>query len=154
MAIKAVLKDSGTGKAYVSFKTAFGRLFGVTTYQKEKSVFKSVIWAAAVSETVLVSALGDGSIEVTDILVSAEKKNGGSLLVHFDDGTNEVTLLKASVDDSAYNIAAHFQGKLQGWQGANLYYTVVGTYTGSITIVYIHHNKENSMTYGDWDAGR
>ena len=154
MAMKTNLVDSATGYFYESFKTAFGRLFGVTTYQKEKSVFKTVIWAAAVSETVLVSALGDGSIEITDILVSAEKKNGGSLVIHFDDGTNEATLLKASVDDSAYNIASNFQGKVQGWRGANLYYTVVGTYTGSITIVYIHHNKENSMTHGEWDARR
>ena len=154
MAIKAVLKDSGTGKAYVSFKTAFGRLFGVTTYQKEKSVHNCVTWVAAVLETALVSVIGDGSIEITDIIVSGEKKNGGSITIHWDDGTNESSFIVVSVHDSAYNMSSNFQGKVQGWRSASLYYTIVGTFVGSITVVYIHHNKENSMTYGDWDAKR
>jgi len=141
------LRDAVDKAAATFFKTSFGRILGVSTYQREKSLWQSVSWTDAVAETVLVSPDGDGSIEICDILVTAEKKQGGSIKIHFDDGTNEKDVIKSTVNDGTLNVAANFQGKAQGWQGAVLYYTIVGTYTGSILITFVKHNKAQSKTY-------
>lgn len=145
------LIDSATGKAIESFKTAFGRMLGISTYQKEKSLWQSVSWDAAVEETALVSPIGDGSIEICDIQITAEKKSGGSITIHFDDspdpGGNTKDVVKSTVADGVLNIASNFIGKVQGWQGAVLYYTVVGTFIGSILITFVKHDKAHSKTY-------
>jgi len=145
--LKVNLIDSATNKILESFLTSFGRILGVSTYQKEKSVWNNVNWAAAVAETALASPIGDGSVELCDIVVTGEKKAGGSITLHFDDGTNEKNVLRISVDDSAAYLAVDLTGKVQGWQGAPLYYTVVGTFTGSLLITFVRHNKEQSKTY-------
>jgi len=141
------LRDVVDKVAAKFFRTSFGRILGVSTYQKERSLWQSVSWTAAVAETALVSPEGDGSIEICDILITAEKKAGGTLTIHFDDGTNEKDVVKSTVADGTLNVSANFQGKVQGWQSAVLYYTVVGTYTGSILITFVKHNKKNSMTF-------
>lgn len=146
---KLILVDALTKKAAVFFNTAFGMVMGVTTYQKQHGLWQSVSWTAAVGETALVSPDGDGSVEICDIFITAEKKQGGTLRLHFDDGTNEKEVVKSEVDDGVINVATNFTGKVQGWQGATLYYTIVGTYSGSILVTFVKHNKKNSMTYNE-----
>ena len=141
------LKDAVTNRAAEFFHTSFGVILGVTTPQKEESIWNNVSWTAAVSESVLASPNGEGSIEICDLIITGEKKAGGSITIHFDDGTNEKNVVKASVDDSSLNLAMSLTGKVQGWIGAKLYYTIVGTFVGSITISYIKHNKKASDTY-------
>ena len=104
------------------------------------------------AETAIASPVGDGSIEICDILITAEKKNGGTLQLHFDDGTNEKIIVKSEVDDGVINVASNFVGRVQGWQSAILYYTIVGTYSGSILVTYIKRCKEDSITYADMVA--
>lgn len=143
------LRDAVDKVAALFFRTSFGRVLAVSTYQKEKSLWQAVSWTAAVEETALVSPDGDGSIEICDILITAEKKAGGSILIHFDDGTNEKDIVKSTVADGVLNIATNFAGKVQGWQSAILYYTIVGTFTGSILITFVKHNKAQSKTYSE-----
>lgn len=140
------LAEAG-GKILKSFQTSFGRLLGTTTYQKERSLWQSVGWVDAQSEKALVSPDGEGSIEICDIFITAEKKQNGTLTLHFDDGTNEKTVVASEVDDGVINVAANFAGKIQGWQGAILYYTIVGTYSGSMLITFVKHDKDHSKTY-------
>jgi len=147
MAVPVSLRDAVDKVAAKFFKTSFGRILGVSTYQKEQSMWQSVTWAAAVTETALVRPDGDGSIEICDIFITAEKKAGGTIKIHFDDGTNEKTVVNTTVVDGTVNIATNFAGKVQGWRSAILYYTVVGTYTGSILVTFVKHNKEQSKTY-------
>jgi len=47
------------------------------------------------------------------------------------------------------NVAASFVGKVQGWEGASLYYTIVGTYSGSILITYVKRNHADSISYDE-----
>lgn len=146
------LRDAVDKVAAKFFETSFGRVLGISTYQKERSCWQSVSWTDAVAETALVSPKGDGSIEICDILITAEKKAGGSIKVHFDDGTNEKDVVKSTVADGTVNVASNFAGKVQGWRSAILYYTIVGTYTGSILVTFVKHNKANSRTYEDMAA--
>ena len=150
--IKSSLIDSGSSEIFQSFKTAFGRLFGVTTPQKVFGRWNSITWTDAIAETALVSPEADGSIEICDIFVTAEKKNGGAIRVHFDDGTNEKDLFSSEVDDGVINVSSNFIGSVRGWRSASLYYTITGTYSGSLMVTYIRHNKENSETYAEMAA--
>ncbi len=143
------LRDAVDKVAAKFFPTSFGRMLSITTYQKEKSLWNSVSWAAAVDETALASPDGDGSIEISDMVIAAEKKAGGTITIHFDDGTNEKNLVVTEVDDGIVNLPMHFAGKLQGWQSASLYYTIIGTFTGSIIVTFVKHNKANSKSYTD-----
>ncbi len=150
--IPVSLRDAVDKAAAKFFPTSFGRILAVIPPQKVHSKWDSVSWAAAVSETVLVSPDGDGSIEICDLMITAEKKNGGSIAIRFADGVvgafvNTKDVVKTTVNDGTVNIAASFQGKVQGWQSAKLYYTIVGAYVGSILITYVKHNKKNSLTY-------
>lgn len=150
------LRDAVDKVAAKFFKTAFGRMLGTTTYQKERSVFKSVSWSAEqVAETALAAPDADGSIEITDLIVLTDKVNLGTVVLHFDDGTNEEVIVNTSLSDLPIRMNAHFVGKIQGWQGASLYYTIAGANsTGAITVVYIKHNKANSLPYAEWSARR
>lgn len=150
------LRDAVDKVAAKFFKTAFGRMLGTTTYQKEHSVFQAVNWTnAQVSEAALCSPDADGSLEITDLIVLTDKVNLGTVVLHFDDGTNEEVIVNASLSDLPIRMDAHFVGKIQGWQGAALYYTVAGANsTGAITVIYVKHNKANSLPYTEWNARR
>lgn len=150
--IPVSIRDAVDKVAAKFFKTSFGRVLGTTTYQKEEGLWQSVSWTTAKTERALVSPEGDGSIEISDILITAEKKPGGSITIRFADGVvgafvNTKDVVKSTVADGVLNVAANFTGKVQGWQSAILYYTVVGTFTGSILITFAKHNKAHSKTY-------
>lgn len=152
--IRLALVDAATKIAGTFFKTAFGMMLGITTYQKEHGLWQEVSWAATVSETALVSPDGDGSIEISDILITAEKKPGGSITIRFADGVvgalvNTKDVVNTTVADGVVNVASNFNGRVQGWQGATLYYAIAGTYKGSVLITFVKHNKKNSMTYNE-----
>ena len=136
-------------KVFTQFKDSWGYTLAVLNYRQVHGLWQSVSWAAAVGETALVSPDGDGSIEISDILITAEKKAGGTIKIHFDDGTNEKDVVNTTVADGVVNVASNFAGKVQGWQGAILYYTIVGTYKGSILITFVKHNKENSIAHNE-----
>ena len=152
--ISFALVDAATKIVARFFNTAFGMMVCTTTYQKHYGLWQEVSWVAAVSETALVSSDGDGSIEISDILITAEKKAGGSITIRFADGVvgafvNTKDVVNTTVADGVVNVASNFGGKVQGWQAATLYYTIVGTYKGSILITFVKHNKKNSMTYNE-----
>ena len=146
---KFPLADAG-GRVLESFLTSFGKILGITTYQKEKSLWTSISWVDAKAKTVLVDSNGDGSIEICDLLITADKKAGGSVTLHFEDASaNTMDVVDTTVADGAVNSASNFVGKVQGWQGASLYYTIVATYAGSILITFVRHDKDDSKTYAE-----
>ena len=128
----------------------------VTTPQKAHGVFKSASWTGVQAATILVEPDGDGSIELTDLVISSPRKNTGTILVQFiDDNANVEVILETSVTGDPVNLAIPFSGRFQGWSGARIEYTI-GTASdgGSILVGYIKHRKEGSMKYGDWNARR
>lgn len=140
------------GRPLHTFGQEFGgevrQILAVINPQQALGLWQSVSWAAAVAKTPLISPDGDGSIEITDVLIAAEKKAGGSIKIHFEDSaTNTKDVINTTVADGVVNVASNFVGKVQGWQGAILYYTIVGTYKGSVLITFSKHDAANSKTY-------
>ena len=62
---------------------------------------------------------------------------------------NTKDVVNTTVADGVVNVASNFNGRVQGWQGATLYYAIAGTYKGSVLITFVKHNKKNSMTYNE-----
>ena len=150
MATPVVLYDS-KGKP---LHTDDGTL-AITTEQKVHSNFVSIPLATvAASPYRLVTPIGGGTIEITDMLVTAEEKATGSIIVQFSDGTNTAILLTGYVATRTLNLFLPFVGKVQGWKAAYLEASLAGdNYAATVTVVYIKHIKKGP-TYAKWNSMR
>ena len=128
----------------------------VTTPQKAHGVFKEVSWTGVQAATILVQPVSDGSIELTDFVITSPRKNTGTILVQFiDNSSNVAEIINTSITNDAINLALPIAGRFQGWQGARIEFTIGNASDGgSITIGYVKHTKEGSQTYSDWNALR
>lgn len=53
----------------------------------------------------------DGSLYLSDLIVSTEKQNSGAVEVRFTDGTNTATIYKAFANDAPTSMAISFSGR-------------------------------------------
>ena len=156
--IKAVLTHSATGKELHSEEYyqegEEGRVLLVQTIPKHYGFFKT--YAYTVQATVeQVSAKGDGSIELTDMIVTFEKKNLGVVTINFHDGTNTAQLFRAPLTDSNVNLSCNFVGRWKGWAAAHIDVIISGADAiGTVAIGYLRHNEANSLPYAEWNAIR
>jgi len=127
----------------------------ITTEQKVHSHFISVPLATITASPYrLVDPIGLGTIEITDILMTAEEKAAGSIVIQFDDGTNEAIIATGYVATRTLNLFMPFVGKVEGWQGAYLEASLAGdNFAATITVVYIKH-VEVGLTYSKWNSMR
>ena len=156
--IKAVLIDKGSGIPLHSEKYFMekqeGRVLLVTNIQKEYSFFKTAVYTVQ-GTTEQITPRGGESIELTDILITFEKKILGVVTINFHDGTNTATIIKSTLTDGPVNMAANFVGRWQGWVDAHIDVVISGADSiGSIAIGYIRHPKINSVYYAEWTSRR
>lgn len=130
-----------------------GEILCVISPEKARSVWVRKAWAAAAENVRIATPKGSGTLEILDMVLTAEKKQGGSILVRFNDGSDTDNVLGGSTDDSSINMSMSFNGKVQGWKNAYLEYTVVGAWIGAILVTYVHHIKAGK-TYSKWNAER
>lgn len=153
---KVILVDAISKIAAKFFNTAFGMMLSTTSYQKQLGVFTEASWVGTQVAAILVQPDGDGSIELTDLIVQAPRKNTGTILIQFiDDDANVAKILDTSVSGDAVNIAIPFSGRWQGWQGARVEFTIsTASDGGSISVGYVKHKKKDSLPFSSWDARR
>jgi len=104
--------------------------------------------------TNIVTPKGGGSICVTDIIVTTEKKNLGTVTVSMTDGTNTINLIRALVTDAPCNLASSIAGRFPGWKNARIDMITVEDFTATVTVGYIRVPANESLSYADWDALR
>ena len=156
--IQVVLVDKGSGVPLHSEKYYMeggnGRVFLVTNIQKQYGLFKTA--AYTVQGTVeQVTPKGGESIELTDLIVTFEKKNLGVVTINFHDGTNTAPLVKSTLTDGPINMACNFVGKWHGWSDAHIDVVISGADSiGTVSIGYVKHPKANSVGYAAWNARR
>jgi len=143
-------------KVVGQFLTPWGYALSVLNYRQKHGHWQAVSWSAeTVVKTAIATPINGGSIEVTDILFTCSKVSGGTVVITFEDGTNTETLITVILTNEALRLAHSIQGRMQGWRGAVLYYTVAGANsTGAITIGYVKHTEPNSQDYSVWNAER
>jgi hypothetical protein len=91
---------------------------------------------------------------LTDLIVSGEKVNGGTITVQFTDAVNTVNIFIATVTDAPINMAIPFAGRWAGWQACDIKVVTVGNIDGSVSVGYFRTPESKTMAYAKWDAER
>jgi len=161
MATPTYLLDQESG-GYISSRDFYGMPFEGVPFTSPRSLevvdvtkvhgtFVSVTRiAAGTSQLVLPNS--NGSILITDLLISGEKKPSASTEVTFTDGTNEVVIFLASANDAPVTFSHSFGGRFQGWRDARIDVTTVQTVTSTVTVGYTKIPK--GLPFAEWDAHR
>ena len=151
--IKCNLIDLDTGKALDTMDTARGDIvLGVSTGGAVHGVFKTATRSTA-GTTVIAIPDGNGSIVLTDLIATGEKK-AGTLIIQFADGTNTVIVATFYLTDAPLAVAIPFAGRWQGWQGARLEMVTSIVANVTVTLGYYKVDKPGSLSYDDWSAIR
>lgn len=154
--IPVVLRDAVSKIALAVASTAWGKVLCTQSPGKEFGTFKSTTLTGVVPITfILAETDGDGGIELTDLLLTTEKKTASVVTIRFYDGTNAENILTAYPQDLPISIAMNFAGNWTGWQGAHVEVVVSGANTkGSVALGYIKRHKSDTLPYNDWNARR
>lgn len=123
------------------------------TYGQLEGNFKSTILAAADTYE-LVDISGDDAIVLTDLIVSAEKKQAGTINVQFNDGSNTEGIVLATVTDAPFNIAIPFVGHWQGWKSAYLEVITSHDIAGCVAVGYFRLPEDKALSYSAWNSQR
>ncbi len=149
------LRDARTKAALAVADTAWGKILCVESPGKQFGVFKSTT-LGAVDTTRIAEPEGDGSVELTDLILTTEKKAAAIITIRYvDDDSNTENILTAYPQDLPISIAIAVNGNWQGWQGAWIEVDVAGAAAlGSVVLGYIKRLKKDSIKYVEWNARR
>ena len=132
------------------FEGEVRRILVTSNPQKIHGLFKATT-LGAVATTRLATPAANGYIELTDLIITTEKKTSSILSVWFYDGTNKETIIQAYLADSTVNLAIAFTGGWSGWQGAYVEVDMSGAAgKGSVAIGFIKHVETFAPTYTEW----
>ena len=115
--------------------------------------FKSQVIAAADTYDVI-DVDSNEAIILTDLIISAEKKNAGTITIQFTDGVETEAFYLGTTTDAPINVGISFQGHWQGWKGASLQVVTSQAIAGNISIGYFKVPQSKTLTYSEWDARR
>jgi len=157
MSLKSILTKVGSGKAIWTPDGMYAPLLGMTTEARTYGQFKtvSITETTEAGEGIIVTPPKNESIVMTDLIISAEKKNAGIDTLRFYDGTNTENITVTSVADSPVNIAIPFAGHWHGWKDAYLQVVQAGAnHYLSVAVGYYFMPKELTETYARWNKLR
>jgi len=158
MPARAILIDTATSKALKVYDFGvLGRMLAVADPLRANGVFKTTKFTAAggIGSTTVATPVGDGSIVLTDLIVSFEKKASAEVTLQFNDGTNTELIWFGDMQDATISFGIAFAGRWRGWRSAYLEIVVAGAgLDGSLGVGYVKLDKANSLTYSDWNGRR
>lgn len=102
--------------------------------------------------SIVTSPASDGSMMITDLIISSDRKNSASVTVQFTDGIETVTIFSSDVTDAPANIALSMAGRWQGWRNARVEVVTVGTVNATVALGYT--KVPFGLIYAEWDANR
>lgn len=102
--------------------------------------------------TIIVEPRPGLSLAVTDILLSGEKQPNSDLTIQFTDGTNTVIIFVSNQVDVPPSVDANLTSYFYGWTDARIEMITSGTGDATVTIGYIHTQRD--LTFSEWDALR
>jgi len=114
-------------------------------------MFKAVSGTTAATTTVT-SPDNDGKIAITDLILSAEKKNTATIELRFTDGSETITVFKAVLTDAPIAVGLSLTGLWRGWKDARLEVVTVQDFIYTVAVGYI--KEKEGLNYADWDARR
>lgn len=125
----------------------------IEDYVTAFSTFKSVS-PTAISTTIVIQPEASGSVAITDILLTAKRKNSAVVSLRFTDGVNTEVLYAADVTNAELYMTHTVKGRMQGWKGARVELVIAGANVDvNCTLVYMKM-PVSTLEYTDWDALR
>jgi len=115
----------------------------------EHGLWKAVSGTTAAT-TIITAPTNGGNLHVLNITLSGEKKNTGTIELRFTDGTNTITVFKASLTDAQVNVS--IAGNYLGWKDARLEVVTVADFIYTVLCSYIKQSE--GLDYSDWDSLR
>jgi len=151
----AVQLVGSLNKVLQQFSTHWGYALHVLNYRQVHGVWKSVTWTTTKAATAIATPSAGGSIEITDFFFSALKATGSTVTLTITDGTNTETLITVLLTNEAVRLTHAIQGRMQGWADGVVKYAVTGANSsGSITLGYVKHDKDDTEPYSIWNSRR
>ncbi len=130
------------------------QILSTLTPQKAHGRFKTTGFTAQAT-AIMAQPEAGGSIELTDMIATFEKKNLGVVTIRFYDGTNEALIAKATLTDGPFNGVAPFVGRWRGWKDAYVDAVLSGADAiGMVAIGYVKHQKLGTQSYEEWTGDR
>jgi len=114
-------------------------------------LFKAVSGTTAATTTVTLPDIG-GRIALLSLMLSAEKKNTGSIEIRFTDDTETITVFKAILTDAPIAFGGAIGTVWRGWRNARLEVITVQDFIYTVTAGYV--KERDGLTYTDWDSLR
>jgi len=114
-------------------------------------LFKAVSGTTAATTIVTSPDLG-GLIAVTDILMSAEKKNTGTITLQMTDGSNTIIIFSAILTDNSIAMAVPLKGLWRGWKDARLEVVTAQDFSYTVSCGYI--KERGGLAFAEWDSKR
>ena len=153
--IRLALADAVTKIALAVASTAWGKVLCVQAPGKEFGVFKAQKFTLITTGTKMAEPEGDGSVELTDLMVSFEKKTSAEVVIQFNDGVRTELVWFGDMQDAPISFGISFAGNWQGWQTAYVEVVIAGAnLDGSVAIGYIKRLKKDSLVYNEWNERR
>lgn len=113
--------------------------------------FKSVTRTGA-GTTTIVAPVMNGSLIITDIVVTGEKQAASDVTLQFTDGAQTIVLLNPFSTDAPPTLSVSFVGRVQGWKDAQLDMVTVGIADAQILVCYT--KLPVGLPFAEWDALR
>jgi hypothetical protein len=121
----------------------------VTSYQNMKGVFKSVSRTMA-GTSILTKPVGDGSIVLTDLIITTDNIPG-SVVIQFTDGTHTEIITSVYVTSASCNIATTFTGNWQGWEGARIEVVTDSLVKTTVSCGYFKLPNSKALGFDEWN---
>lgn len=102
--------------------------------------------------TTIVTPNSNGSLLITDIVISGEKTTGTTTTINFTDGVATVQLYKVDQANGPVNISTGFVGRVQGWTDARIDMVTDGTNETNVLLCYM--KLPEGLPFAEWDALR
>jgi len=154
MTLKAILTDSKTGRALHTANVGILTTDPVLVVQGEAAiigVWQSVNRTSAGTTTITTPVL-NGSVIITDILISTTKTAMTDLLLQFTDGTETEVIFKVDTSNNPHAFGVTIRGRLQGWKNARIDMVTTGAVDATITLGYF--KVPTGLDFKEWDARR
>jgi len=114
-------------------------------------LFKAVSGTTAATTTIT-SPDNGGNIALLSIMLSAEKKNTGTIELRFTDGTETITVFKAVLTDAPIAFGGAIGTVWRGWKNARLEVVTVQDFIYTVTSGYV--KERSGLPYAEWDSLR
>ena len=152
MSLKTFLFDSVSGARLEILTDIFGHPnLAVTDHYAMDTRFKTTTRTTA-GTTEIVAPTKDGSIVLTDMIISTDRVASSELLLFFGDDTRQITIYDGYANDAPINLAVGLHGAWTGWKDASLKMTTVTTIKATVAVGYI--KIHTGLEYREWNALR